>query len=486
MAKLNYGIVSLALAILTAPSFAQAQSLKHKDTENGPSYSAIENKIDAMLPTTMQDNANSSKSPTDKFDSGLNFQWPFAPMTKMHEAAEIFAPHPNPTLLFLNFDGRSSEGVSPFETTTGDRERDIQEILFIVSQAFAPFNVKVQRMHGNNGQYTGGGATTIFIGDKSSNSTVLEGNSSHTINNSWASADADYPCPWRGATHEFNSDDYNTAHVDPVRSESLNGVEIFSLTWDNTTIARFTCHEAGHTFGLAHVLTPLYTSDMMAYYSENWYFNYQDFELTNLDTVGGGAPVPNWDVTAMWWFYQFNVKGQVQVAQAPLETQNSYRTLLATLGARPTDDDIANVANRDFVDIIYQDADPREAFQNYIWVSTIDRQGDYDVYDFQPSEDSSFRIEIDQTSGELDPIVMVWDSNGFEMIAYDDNSGSGSDAKVHFVGIAGEQYKIVVGSKDSNDTGGYAIKVEPVDYKVNPDFETETDFTIDMDTGVDW
>src|SRR5206468_2681808 len=90
--------------------------------------------------------------------------------------------HVGPTHLYLNFDG-FGDNVQPYTHWTGTpkagdprgvadpdlTQRDIQEILFRVSEIYAPFNVQVSRLFGN-GHYWGdggGGAgeTTIFIGD---------------------------------------------------------------------------------------------------------------------------------------------------------------------------------------------------------------------------------------------------------------------------------------------------------------------------------
>jgi hypothetical protein len=48
-----------------------------------------------------------------------------------------------------------------------NRERDIQNILFQVSEMFAPFDVQVLRMYGAGEYSYGFGDTTIFIGANS-------------------------------------------------------------------------------------------------------------------------------------------------------------------------------------------------------------------------------------------------------------------------------------------------------------------------------
>src|SRR4051812_31768093 len=83
------------------------------------------------------------------------------------DVAQLFAANPRhggPTMLYLNFDGgtlpASSHGpgaaysIRPFEIESGDtslnRDRDIQDILLQVSEVFAPFDVEVRRLVGQN------------------------------------------------------------------------------------------------------------------------------------------------------------------------------------------------------------------------------------------------------------------------------------------------------------------------------------------------
>src|SRR5437867_13191717 len=70
-------------------------------------------------------------------------------ITDMTGVAQLFPRHSGPTVLYLNFDGWASQGVSSFQSTTGDRTRDIHEILFRTAQIFAPFDVQVQRRYGD-------------------------------------------------------------------------------------------------------------------------------------------------------------------------------------------------------------------------------------------------------------------------------------------------------------------------------------------------
>src|SRR6185295_10521480 len=70
-------------------------------------------------------------------------------ITDMTGVASLFPRHSGPTVIYLNFDGNSAQGVSAFQSTTGNLSSDIHEILFRVSQIYAPFDVQVMRIYGN-------------------------------------------------------------------------------------------------------------------------------------------------------------------------------------------------------------------------------------------------------------------------------------------------------------------------------------------------
>src|SRR5262245_56435493 len=62
-------------------------------------------------------------------------------VTDMTGVAQLFPRHSGPTMLYLNFDGWTAQGVSSFQSTTGDRTRDIHEIIYRTAEIFAPFDV---------------------------------------------------------------------------------------------------------------------------------------------------------------------------------------------------------------------------------------------------------------------------------------------------------------------------------------------------------
>src|SRR5207249_8998458 len=88
----------------------------------------------------------------------------------MSELASRFPAHQGPTILFINFDGwknydEKGHTIQPFQSASGKRNRDIQEILYRTAEIFAPFNVQVVRIYGE-GKYdrTDHGNSTVFVG----------------------------------------------------------------------------------------------------------------------------------------------------------------------------------------------------------------------------------------------------------------------------------------------------------------------------------
>src|SRR5262249_3404675 len=126
--------------------------------------------------------------------------------------------------------------------------------LFRTSEAFAPFNVQVSQMKGN-GNYDQGsdGNTTVFIGYDPNN--MKDGDKYAYAHTPASSTDSPGWAKW--FDHTPNSDDHDVAYVDPYY-EDKNGM---SQIWSPGRIVQGIAHEAGHTFGLAHVRTDQSTTN---------------------------------------------------------------------------------------------------------------------------------------------------------------------------------------------------------------------------------
>jgi hypothetical protein len=163
----------------------------------------------------------------------------------MTEAAIMSGAHHNgSTMLWLNFDGGDNGLVHPFSGPSVT-EQDIQEILFRTSEIYAPFNVEVSRMFGFNNMDQGdAGNTTIVVGSYNRDAKGAKTTEGHVAGDS-----ADYPTSKSGDDHVFHSNKHNIGWVDPFQDSLPGGRET------NLQISQEIAHEAGHTFGLAHVRT---------------------------------------------------------------------------------------------------------------------------------------------------------------------------------------------------------------------------------------
>lgn len=76
-----------------------------------------------------------------------------------------------------------------------------------------------------------------------------------------------------------------------------------------------------------------------------------------------------------------------------------------------------------------------------------------DRYVFTASRDGW--VQIDMTSGDLDPYLIVLDDRGNAL--EDDDSGSGDDARLEFYVYRGRDYEIRATTFDQFDTGKYKL-----------------------------
>lgn len=368
-------------------------------------------------------------------------------VTDMTALAQLFPRHAGPTTLYLNFDGYTSQGVSSFQSTSGNRTQDIHEIMYRVSEIFAPFDVQVRRIYGDGSMSTSGGNTTIFIGDKS-------GNGTGTSNTAYAYApfaNCDYPGSILGVHHQPNSNTFDIAYVDPVSA---------SGSWSNTTIARAIAHEAGHTFGLAHVLSSP-DQEIMSYDAANVFFVNKTFNITALNfngttTSNDNRLIPQWYETHYIWWFSYETTNNIV-------TQNSYTYLKAALGNRTTFSDYwADVADLSAVDPAYVNGYmPKFTYSGYSYSTTggLNYTGDYDVIQFTSTTSRWINIDVKQYSSSVDPIVMLYNSSGQSLLGFNDDGLGYPNSRLTFYVSAGQSYKIVVGSYGNNSTGNYQLVV---------------------------
>lgn len=391
------------------------------------------------------------------------------PLTDVAQVAALYPRHAGPTDLYLNFDGWADNLISPYQEHTGNYNQNVQEILFRVSEIFAPFDVRVHRLYGNGVRSQSGGDTTIFIGDKMGNTDWYESpwGGWNLENRAYAYAPSgDRPSVGAGL-HVPNSNAYDVAYVDPVSFEAasnVNGGQPTNVqTWDTGRIARAVAHEAGHTFGLTHVLSGN-TQAVMSYSATNTAVLNQSFAVTTLNHNGTEtAPSPN---SQPIWVY--DLPGPIPLQFAPLVTQNAFAALTASLGARSLDN--ANVANFYAVDPGYVDGTMHAlSWNGGSIVASVGRQGDYDVYTVQSPGDRWLAVDVTALSGGLDPVVFITNGSGTTTLAFDDDSGPGTDSRVVFRAEGGTIYKIVVGSWNGHTTGSYRVTVNGFNPVVNPD-----------------
>jgi hypothetical protein len=414
------------------------------------------------------------------------------------------------TYLYLNFDGFALSDVANSDgsnlstnTTTGNtsyrwgnrwirvnpmtrymatvspdvREARIQHILFKTAEMFAPFNVVVARRYGQSNFRGSRNHSTVFIGvDTRQN--VNYGVQYQTMNEG-------------GVFFDFGNKELDMGWVN--RRDATG--------WE--TLHRTIAHEGGHAFGLLHVRTngsdippdangnpqsfaswaangmpgPVCPGNWngtgtrpegMSYNSDNAIFEDIAFDVTGWNNDRMGRNNPNrcgGNLSHRSSFFPTWKSSRIL-------KQNSYRYLGLVLGARRMDD-VANVADRDAIMLAWE----RKAVGNDIrrineaelisdrpyrkhpTTTLIDREGDYDVFLYQADADKTLRIEcVPVDDSPLDPILLLYDETGKNMLAYDDN-GSDKDrgSLLQFVVKRGHYYKIVVGAKDNLTTGKYKL-----------------------------
>jgi hypothetical protein len=368
--------------------------------------------------------------------------------------AQQFPRHSGPTTLFLNFDGWSSGNVAAFQSTTGDRDRDIQEITYRTAEMFAPFDVQVQRLTGNGQHSTVNGNTTIFIGDDFSNGFG-------TLNKSRAYTPgefSDHPGIVNGYRHVPNSNPHDIAFVDPLYFDTASGT---NTSKSNTWISQSIAHEAGHTFGLVHVLSSP-SKDVMSYDSANQLFVNQTFNITDRNSDSTSE-----SVLAKWLDFNPYPYPEFLFVPTTMETQNSFTFLSAVLGTS-TPDDFADVAHRNNVDSGFVDGLLPTVAAGANRIGTINSVGDYDVFQFNAWTTQTLTVNAQRVPGaSVNPLLMIYQDD--KLVAFNDNRTSAdTSSRLTFTFRPYNSYRIVVGGSTGALTGRYRLWIN-VPTAANPD-----------------
>jgi hypothetical protein len=262
----------------------------------------------------------------------------------MTQLAQSLGVHSSgPTHLYLNFDGNIVPGISqlargfdvqPYQDVQNgvdQTDKDIQDILFKTSEIYSPFDVEVSRLYGNmNRDASGDGGTTVFVGEDPTNV-------SNGVKNTYSFTPADSmdQALEQNEDHVPHSNPNNVAFDDPITNASG--------PWTAQSTAATShdiAHEAGHTFGLVHVLDHN-NFDIMNYAfstSNMPYFLDKALATTNLNNDGTSTgPSDNL---------------QPEYGEEDITTQDSFSYLQTALGSRPTDGSY-HVADRNSVDPSY-------------------------------------------------------------------------------------------------------------------------------------
>jgi hypothetical protein len=275
-----------------------------------------------------------------------------------------------------------------------------------------------------------------------------------------------------GTTNPRDSETYHLAFVDPSQN---NGGAV-------PNVAEAIAHEAGHTFGLAHVRTDglkdpanldnsnATIPDIMSYnrVTNLEYFADQSLTLTNKTASGDPASLP--------------VYGFPPTMTAV--TQDSFVSLSQVLRSRSSDSryHVADVGAIDYQhgsQYVHPDSDDMVDADSVITEQgTITRLGDYDVYRWTAPTNETINFGVTGQGG-LDPLVLVYDNsgqlqwqrggnkpadstdllqadNGNKLLYYQHSFGVGTGS---LSVQAGNSYYFVVGAHDSASTGNYTLSI---------------------------
>lgn len=381
-------------------------------------------------------------------------------VTEYAEVARMFPRHVGPTALYLNFDGWRDKGVTAYAGTTNDfnpatddRERDIQDILFRTSEIFSPFDVQVRRISGNGVHARTGGHTTIFIGDNRELGTGAKNRAGAYV----TSGNFDFPGMVNGFRHRPNSHRFDVGFVDPVGAGTNPSRLLHQIP---VSIA----HEAGHTFGLGHVLsaTPAREAEKeVMSYDGGQRFRFVDRSLRLTDeNASGDTPevVPMWGPPISTPFNPYPPNR--------LRTQNSYQFLEAVLGVR-TADDYGNLANAESVQYgrapqpILGAAGLATASSRLS--GTIERYGDYDAFAYTAKRAEVVTVTLQSGAflGLQAPVLFAY-SQAFttEIPRFTFVPSGRGTTRVTMEFVSGGTLTLVVGGRNGGTVGTYELTVQ--------------------------
>jgi hypothetical protein len=390
-----------------------------------------------------------------------------------------YVAHAGPTMLGLNFDGENfynngNTSVNAYyHTSSGQTDQDIQDLLFRVSEVYAPFGVEVTRLNGFGTYYNSNGDTTVFVGQSNGSNKIGLGQTPDEY--------TDYPT--QNDVIGWQNGDGNNL---PLRDSEPYHLTFVDPSANYNKAAQAIAHESAHTFGLAHVRTDnqfdpasLGSSlipDIMAYTSNPSlaYFADQSMTLTaaNYDANSGQT--------------NFDYGNLPDYPNDLPATQNDYQALTQVLGAASPGGFPYHVADIAAIDYHHQSQFVHPGTDDFVGGDSIIVQngsimhlGQYDVYRWTaPVTETLTSVTVTGTNG-LNPVVMMYQNNGSLkwtnggsapanssdtissdkantlLYSYDSRSGAVGSLSV----TAGTSYFFVVGAQDSDSTGNYTLTI---------------------------
>src|SRR5262249_15106342 len=178
-------------------------------------------------------------------------------------------------------------------------------------------------------------------------------------------------------------------------------------------------------------------------------FYNKTFSVTDLNYNGSTTDhdsrlQPQWYVTIPIFWTSFDIPVNIT-------TQNSYTFLQTVLGSRSTAGDLANVADAGAVDSSYADGGKWNMSPGFSLTAYLQQTGDFDVYNLSTATSKNVVINVKRVTGStVDPVVLVYDSTGQVLKAFNDDGGGYPNSRLVFHTTAGQNYQVVVGAYGDN------------------------------------